>query len=90
MQYALRLCNQWKRFDACIVLYGELGLYEEAVDLALKVNYKIEIISSYFKHDDEELAGIYANRASENENMSRQMWLKISNFNIKNSSNIKG
>eukprot|EP00158_Paraphelidium_tribonemae_P004321 Partr_v1_DN26687_c3_g1_i2_m69496 putative Vacuolar Protein len=76
LQYALRLCNQWERFDACIVLYGELGLYEEAVDLALKQH-------------DESLAEIYANRAVSHETLRKKLWLKISQYQIENSEDIR-
>lgn len=36
-EYALRLCSQYGRTQSCIHLYGLMGLYEEAVHLALKV-----------------------------------------------------
>ena len=76
LQYALRLCNQWKRYDACIVLYGELGLYEDAVDLALKLK-------------DETLAEIYANKAYDNESLRKKLWLKISRHKISSSGDMK-
>lgn len=37
LEYALRLCSQHDRIHACVVIYGALGLFEEAVELALKV-----------------------------------------------------
>jgi hypothetical protein len=39
LQYALRLCTQKNRLHASVVLYGELGLFDEAVGFALKVKY---------------------------------------------------
>lgn len=33
--YALRLCSQHGRSLACVHLYSAMGLWEEAVDLAL-------------------------------------------------------
>ena len=37
LQYALRLCMQHNKAQACILIYSAMGLYEEAVELALKV-----------------------------------------------------
>jgi vacuolar protein sorting-associated protein 18 len=37
LQYALRLCTQHGKAQACILIYGAMGLYEEAVELALTV-----------------------------------------------------
>ncbi len=36
-QYALRLCMEHDLKEACVHIYAAMGLYEEAVDLALKV-----------------------------------------------------
>ena len=36
-QYALRLCMEHNLEEACVHIYAAMGLYEEAVDLALKV-----------------------------------------------------
>lgn len=40
-EYALRLCSQYGRIQSCIHLYSLMGLYEEAVHLALKVIFFI-------------------------------------------------
>ena len=39
MKYALRLCSEHKKEEACVHIYSAMKLYEEAVDLALKVWY---------------------------------------------------
>ncbi len=36
-QYALRLCMEQGLEEACVHIYAAMGLYEEAVDLSLKV-----------------------------------------------------
>ena len=36
-QYALRLCSENNFEEACVHIYAAMGLYEESVDLALKV-----------------------------------------------------
>ena len=35
--YALRLCLEHHLDEACVHIYSAMGLYEEALDLALKV-----------------------------------------------------
>ena len=37
MQYALRLCSQHQLTESCVQIYSAMGLYEQAVALALKV-----------------------------------------------------
>lgn len=37
LDYALRLCSQNQRTQSCVHIYSQMGLYEEAVNLALKV-----------------------------------------------------
>eukprot|EP00968_Pinguiococcus_pyrenoidosus_P008428 scaffold602_cov298-Pinguiococcus_pyrenoidosus.AAC.32 len=37
--FALRVCSVFKRHAACVYIYGALGLYEEAVRLALQVGH---------------------------------------------------
>lgn len=39
LKYALRLCAEHGHKRACVHIYTTMGLYEEAVDLALKVKY---------------------------------------------------
>ena len=36
-QYALRLCLERGLDEACVYVYAAMGLYEESVELALKV-----------------------------------------------------
>lgn len=38
-QYALRLCLQAKRMRACVRIYSMMSMHEEAVALALRVNF---------------------------------------------------
>lgn len=40
LKYALRLCSECNHQQACIHIYATMGLYEEAVDLALQVNFE--------------------------------------------------
>jgi hypothetical protein len=37
LDYALRICNHNGRTQSCVHIYSQMGLYEEAVDLALEV-----------------------------------------------------
>lgn len=36
-RYALRLCAQHEKPRACVLIYSKMRLYEEALELALKV-----------------------------------------------------
>lgn len=38
LEYALRLCSEHDLKPACVHIYSTMGLYEEAVDLALLVS----------------------------------------------------
>lgn len=38
MKYALRLCAEYDHKEARVHIYSTMGLYEEAVDLALQVS----------------------------------------------------
>lgn len=37
LKYALRLCSEHNKQKACVHIYSTMGLFEEAVDLSLKV-----------------------------------------------------
>ena len=45
LKFALRLCSEHGHKRECVHIYSLMGLYEEAVDLALQVN----ILLSYIK-----------------------------------------
>lgn len=43
-KYALRLCSELPGLEkACVHIYTTMGLYEEAVDLALQVLYIVKM-----------------------------------------------
>lgn len=45
LDYALRLCTQNGRTQSCVHIYSQMGLYEEAVNLALKVRFSFSLYS---------------------------------------------
>lgn len=63
IQLCLRLCTELKLDRACVALYSAMGLFDEALDLAI--------------HFDLELAKSIANRA-ESEEHQKRLWLTIS------------
>lgn len=63
LQLCLRLCTELKLSRTCVALYSAMGLYDEAVDLALTF--------------DIELAKTIANRPESDEHQKR-LWLTIS------------
>eukprot|EP00727_Mastigamoeba_balamuthi_P004186 m51a1_g13765 putative vacuolar protein sorting-associated protein 18 homolog (977) ;mRNA; r:253137-257178 len=75
-KYALRLCTKMGKWHACVLIYSKMGLYDEAVDLALKV--------------DLELAKSTANSADiDDEGTRKRLWLKIAQHVVKDRRDIK-
>lgn len=68
LKYALRLCTKLSKTRACVLIYGKMGLYEEAVDLALS--------------EDLELAKLNASRPDD-EVLRRRLWLRIAEHVVK-------
>lgn len=62
LKYALRVCTQLGRRRACVQIYSVMGLYEEAVELALEV--------------DIHLAKLNADKPKDPE-LRKRLWLKI-------------
>jgi len=63
LKYALRLCTKLNKMEACVLIYSKMGLYEDAVDLALAKG-------------DIDLAERQANKP-EDDSLRRRLWLKI-------------
>jgi len=76
LKYALRLCTKHNKDGACVLIYSKMGLYEEAVDLALKV--------------DIELAKDNAGKPpEEDEELRKKLWLRIARHVVEEEKNIK-
>ncbi|KAI8834856.1 Pep3/Vps18/deep orange family-domain-containing protein [Chytridium lagenaria] len=76
LQYALRLCSRENLTQACITIYSLMGLYEQAVSLALK-------------HKDLELARINADKPRDDDNLRKKLWLLIAQYVIEEKRDIK-
>ncbi|KAI8613581.1 Pep3/Vps18/deep orange family-domain-containing protein [Chytriomyces sp. MP71] len=76
VQYALRLCMKERLVQSSIFIYSKLGLYEQAVDLALK-------------HHDIELAQINADKPVDDDILRKKLWLKIARFVVDDRKDIK-
>ncbi|KAK9450847.1 Pep3/Vps18/deep orange family-domain-containing protein [Limtongia smithiae] len=74
--FALRLCIKHERVQSCIFIYSSMGLFEEAVDLALK-------------HDNVELAGVVADRPGDNAQLRKKLWLRVARKVINKEHGIK-
>lgn len=75
LKYALRLCSELNLTRACVHIYTTMELYEEAVDLALKI--------------DIDLAKLNADRPDNNEELRKKLWLKIAEHVVKEQKDIK-
>ncbi|KAH3760124.1 vacuolar protein sorting protein 18 [Pelomyxa schiedti] len=69
-KYALRLCTKLGKKRACVVIYSNMNMHEEAVDLALGV--------------DIGLAKMQAQKP-EDEALKKRLWLKIAKYVVENS-----
>eukprot|EP00042_Codosiga_hollandica_P048896 m.557714 g.557714 ORF g.557714 m.557714 type:complete len:991 (+) comp57760_c0_seq1:142-3114(+) len=80
--YALRLCAQQRKLRACVKIYCLLGLMEEAVDLALKLDLNLAI----------ELANMTSDEASLDltaDTRRKNLWLRIAKHVVEEEKNIK-
>ncbi|XP_033107072.1 vacuolar protein sorting-associated protein 18 homolog [Anneissia japonica] len=75
LKYALRLCAEHSHKRACVHIYTTMGLYEEAVELALEV--------------DVDLAKINANKPEDDEDLKKKLWLRIARHVVEKENNIK-
>ncbi|CAN6443641.1 unnamed protein product [Victoria cruziana] len=62
-KYALRLCLKERRMRSCVYIYSMMGMHEEAVALALRV--------------DPELAMAEADKVEDDEDLRKKLWLMV-------------
>ncbi|CAB4006497.1 vacuolar sorting-associated 18 homolog [Paramuricea clavata] len=75
LEYALRLCSEHDLKPACVHIYSTMGLYEEAVDLALLF--------------DVELAKIQASKPDDDEALQKKLWLRIARHVVEKQEDVK-
>lgn len=75
LKYALRLCAEHDLKRACVHIYTTMGLYDEAVDLALQF--------------DTELAKQNADKPDNNVELKKKLWLKIARHVVEEEKDIK-
>ncbi|XP_055957598.1 vacuolar protein sorting-associated protein 18 homolog [Patella vulgata] len=76
VKYALRLCTEYKHTKACVHVYCIMGLYEEAVDMALSV--------------DVELAKQMASKPDEDDvDIRKKLWLRIARHVVEEEKDVK-
>eukprot|EP01137_Pigoraptor_chileana_P002429 Opistho-2@41258 len=75
LKYALRLCKEEGKLRACVHIYSAMGLFEEAVDLAIKV--------------DVDLAKINADRPEDDDALRKKLWLQIARHVVEEERDIK-
>lgn len=76
LDYALRLCRNNKRVQACVLIYSKMGLYESSVDLAIG-------------NDDLELAKLNADKPEDDDILRKKLWLKIARYVVAQKNDIK-
>ncbi|XP_023930234.1 vacuolar protein sorting-associated protein 18 homolog [Lingula anatina] len=75
VKYALRLCAEHDQKRACVHIYSTMGLYEEAVDLALQV--------------DVDLAKHNADKPEDDLELKKKLWLRIARHVVEEEKDIK-
>jgi len=76
LKYALRVCTLEGKDTACVHIYSAMGLYEEAVELALaKVGVDLAKQNAQMPEDDEELL--------------KKLWLRVAHHVIEKERNVK-
>lgn len=74
--FALRLCIEHSRVQACVYIYSTMHQYLQAVELALK-------------HDEIDLASVVADRPDSNPLLRKKLWLAVAKKVISQSNGIK-
>ena len=74
LEYALGLCEKHKHVKAQVAIYSKMGLYEEAVALALKGNF-VDLAKSTAE-------------AVENEELKKRLWLDLASYMIQKDSSL--
>ncbi|KAI8983923.1 Pep3/Vps18/deep orange family-domain-containing protein [Mycotypha africana] len=85
LAHAFNLCRQYNRAQSCVHIYSLLGLYEDAVDLALKVTQN----NSALLEDNLELAYINADRPVDSHSFRKRLWIRIAKHIIQVDKDLK-
>jgi hypothetical protein len=76
LDYALRLCKQYGKLQACVHIYAKMAMWEESVDLALEMG-------------ELDLAKINADRPDDDEVLRKKLWLKVAKYVVQDKKDIK-
>ncbi|XP_052823980.1 vacuolar protein sorting-associated protein 18 homolog [Octopus bimaculoides] len=76
LKYALRLCLELNHKEACVHIYSVMGLYEEAVELALTIN--VDLAKEQASKPDEE-----------DYELRKKLWLKIARHVVEEEKDVK-
>lgn len=85
LDYALRLCKQHNRLQACVHIYAKMAMWEESVDLALEMHdLELAKVNCERATEDATTAG-----ASGDEGLRKRLWLKVAKFVVQEQNDIK-
>lgn len=76
LKYALRLCSEHNKQKACVHIYSTMGLFEEAVDLSLKVDVDLAKIQAQKPPEDDEV-------------LRKKLWLRIARHVVEEERDVK-
>eukprot|EP01130_Rhizamoeba_saxonica_P012344 TRINITY_DN5188_c1_g1_i2.p1 TRINITY_DN5188_c1_g1~~TRINITY_DN5188_c1_g1_i2.p1 ORF type:complete len:926 (+),score=184.08 TRINITY_DN5188_c1_g1_i2:22-2778(+) len=74
LEYALRLCTEYQKIKSSVLIYSKMGLYEEAVDLALQFDIDLAMEKADMPNDIE---------------LRKSLWLRIARHVVEEKKDIK-
>lgn len=85
LEYALRLCMKHNKQRACVLLYSKMGLFEEAVELALKVDIDLAKQIADMPMPEDEVSFSSANTQNDTR---KKLWLRIARHVVEDQKDI--
>lgn len=87
LDYALRLCKQNNRLQACVHIYAQMGMWDECVELALQMG-ELELAKVNCERAAED-AGTGTGTASGDDDLRKRLWLKVARYVVQDKQDIK-
>jgi vacuolar protein sorting-associated protein 18 len=87
LEYALRLCMKHNKQRACVLLYSRMGLFEEAVELALKVDIDLAKQIADMPMPEDDVVSFSSSVTTQNDTR-KKLWLRIARHVVEDQKDI--
>ncbi|KAG8844570.1 hypothetical protein FRB96_002999 [Tulasnella sp. 330] len=87
LDYALRLCKQNSRMQACVHIYAQMAMWDECVELALQIG-ELELAKVNCERATED-SGMGTGTASSDDDLRKRLWLKVARYVVQDKQDIK-